>query len=188
MNRKYQPGIRLRFTLRFHTSISLSVAVDIERDQDGISVTTDIHKMNRKYNLISDWDSHLDSILVSHFQLQLTLRFHIDLSSSILVVTDIYKMDGKYQSDIRLRFTLRFHTSISLSVAADIERLRWNQIPYLDSIMYSQCQIQVQSRFHLDLSSSMSVVTDIYKMDGEYNLISDWDSHLDSILVSHFQL
>ena len=38
---------------RFHTSISLSVAVDIERDQDGISVTTDIYKMDGKYNLIS---------------------------------------------------------------------------------------------------------------------------------------
>ena len=143
MNRKYQSEIRLRFTLRFYTSISLLVIVDIE-----------IPYWSLKFNLSCNWhlqdvwevqpNLRLGFILVSHFQLQLTLRDQDGISMWMSVVTDIYKMDGKYQSDIRLRFTLRFHTSISLSVAADIERLRWNQIPYLDSIMYSQCQIQVE--------------------------------------------
>ena len=74
---------------------------------------TDIYKMNM--NLISD------SNMYSQCQIQVESRFHLDLSSSISVTTDIYKMNRKYQSDIRLRFTLRFHTSISLSVIVDIE-------------------------------------------------------------------
>ena len=46
----------------------------------------------------------------------------------------------------------------------DIYKMNMNLIS--DSNMYSQCQPQVESRFHLDLS--MSVTTDIYKMDGKY--------------------
>ena len=53
----------------------------------------------------------------------------------------------------------------------DIYKMNMNLIS--DSNMYSQCQPQVESRFHLDLSSSMSVTTDIYKMNRKYNLISD---------------
>ena len=75
---------------------------------------TDIYKMNM--NLISD------SNMYSQCQPQVESRFHLDLSSSMSVTTDIYKMDGKYQPDIRLRS----NTSISLSVVVDIERSRWN--------------------------------------------------------------
>ena len=46
----------------------------------------------------------------------------------------------------------------------DIYKMNMNLIS--DSNMYSQFQSQVESRFHLDLS--MSVTTDIYKMDGKY--------------------
>ena len=79
---------------------------------------TDIYKMNM--NLISD------SNMYSQCQPQVESRFHLDLSSSMSVTTDIYKMNGKYQPGIRLRFTLRFHTSISILVVVDIERSRWN--------------------------------------------------------------